>query len=96
MESIVRIIVIISGLDLLLNFFFHLIQFKRYCNNEVRNAIFSIVHRIDSIDSKVNETKIDGDELRESLKFIKRKVSEGGKDDDDDDGENENEDEKNK
>lgn len=87
METVVQGLVIISAADLLLNFFFHLVQFKRYCNNEIRHALNNLIHRLDGLDRKVSETQRDvQEELHQSIQLIKRKISEDGIKEEEEDG----------
>lgn len=57
MIEALEVLLLISALDLIINFFFHLVQFKRYCDNEVRSAINSLIHRVDSVECAVVESQ---------------------------------------
>lgn len=71
--TIISALVVISAIDLLLNFFFHLIQFKKFCDNEVRTAIGNLINRVDKLDRTIYKSQRDVQiELYNSMEHIKR------------------------
>lgn len=82
MIHVVEVLLIVSALDLIINFFFHLVQFKRYCDNEVRTAVDFLIHRVDNLDRAVVQSQRDVQtELHDSIEFIKGKINDEIKDD---------------
>ena len=70
MFNVVEILIVISALDLTVNFFFHIVALKRYCNNEVRDAINSLVCRVDGLSRSVTTSQRAQDESFERFRKI--------------------------
>lgn len=74
MELFVQTLIVISAIDLLLNFFFHLIQLKRYCSDEVFNGINNLINRVDGLKRTIKENeeseRFNLIQLHETIKHI--------------------------
>lgn len=77
MVNLVNVLVIVGAVDLIINCFFHLIQLKRYCQDEIRTSIINLADRIERMHREFTKGQRDAQaELHDSFQFIKRKFSE--------------------
>lgn len=75
--SFVQVLVVVSAFDLLLNFFFHLLQLRKFCNDELSIVVERLVGRVDSLSCTIEQSQ-------RNLQYAKRNDDENERREDDD------------
>lgn len=74
MFNVINLIIIV---DLFINLFFHLIQLKKFCDNEIRDCLLSLAHRVECVEHSVHLQRDDvKTAMDESLSRMHREILE--------------------